>query len=556
MSGYPMVPSSFMPDNGLAQLAALLTDQGHDVLILDMNTTELVDRLFNKKLRTKAKILLDKEMENSCDSDAKTDELEKLQYSLETYQINQYVILGKELAKIAIKEKAKWIGFKLWNGDGFSGSNIMAKTVKNILEDIKIIAGGSHVDFFGDYLASIDTGFDFFCTREAENSIVAFAEYVEGKRNLNSVPNLFFNKNGRCEHTQANRIEDLNSLPLAVYDNAIYPSLGQVGKVKVGVYEETRGCPHKCAFCNHPLKAGDRLRKKRISVAIKEISELKKKYGFHAFKLGGSYTPSIYMRKLANALIDKEIKIDYCAYGRIDKAWKEDFELYRKAGCRALFFGVETGSQILLDEKIDKGYQIKRCEEILKSCKKAGIYTITSLIYPNPGETDETRLATINLIKRIMPNGAPVHFPILVPGSRWWQNPQKYGFGIENRENCLSNLVSYKVKLFFPPEYWPQMPFTIDRKKFRKFSRETSELTREIEALGVTTLISDDTALIGFYSGKTIIEFRNNFRRLALTGDAEGIQELLSIINENLRKKFERGNSTNSSFEAFSKRPD
>ena len=62
MAGYPIVPSNFMPDNGLAQLASLLLDSGHDVQIIDLNTPELMDRLFPKPLREPLEQIMEQKM--------------------------------------------------------------------------------------------------------------------------------------------------------------------------------------------------------------------------------------------------------------------------------------------------------------------------------------------------------------------------------------------------------------------------------------------------------------------------------------------------------------
>ena len=284
MAGYPMVPSNFIPDNGLAQLAAILIDEGHDVKIIDMNTPELMDRLFPMELRTPVKEIMEAKMAGDLhqEEEARLAELER---RIESHREAEFRRMGEELARTIQAEKADWVGFKLWNGDGFSGSNLMAKSVKGLIPDIPIIAGGSHVDFFNDFLLEIETGFDFFSLGEGEHTVTAFTRFVEGQTKIDNVPNIFFRKNGQKIHTTMSRVPDLNALPLPVYDSAVYPAMGRPGKIRMGVYEESRGCPHRCPFCNHPLKAGYQMRFKKIHQAVDEMMALKKRYGFYAFRL-------------------------------------------------------------------------------------------------------------------------------------------------------------------------------------------------------------------------------------------------------------------------------
>lgn len=529
MAGYPMSPSNFIPDNGLAQLAAILLDEGHDVKIIDMNTPELMDRLFPKELRKPVKEIMEVKMAGELPPH-ETARLEDLERRIEAHREKEFTRMGEELARTIQSEKADWVGIKLWNGDGFTGSNLMARAVKGLIPDIPIIAGGSHVDFFNDFLLEVDTFFDFFSLGEGEHTVTAFAEFVEGHGMIEDVPNLFFRKNGRTVHTNISRVPDLNAFPLAIYDSEVYPAMGGHGKIRMGVYEETRGCPHRCPFCNHPLKVGHKMRFKEAKRAVEEMKELKQKYGFFAFRLGGSYTPSNYLRQLAQGLMESDANIEFCGFGRISDAQEEDFGLLYEAGCRALFFGVESGSQSIIDQ-INKGYRVGKGADILKACRKAGIFTVTSLMFPNPGETEESRKETLRFLEEVRPDGVPVLFPLLLPGSKWWDAPENYGLKVPDREAHLFNLVDYKARLVFPPRFWPEMLYSIDNKPFTRFVAETEEFAREIEAMGLSTFISDEMALIALRSGLEPREFGNYCKWYSVTGDADEMQKLLGNIN-------------------------
>ncbi len=409
MAGRPATPSWFMPDNGLAQLAACLASAGHDVEVLDLNNLDTMERLAPP-----------------------TDPGEA------------FDALGREVAARAARDRVDVVGFKLWNGDGYDGSCRMAAAVRAALgRSVLILGGGPQVDFFGTALLE-DEGagaFDAFAIAEGEPVVEALAGVVEGRRSLADVPNLLIRASGGgFLVTPIVRVSALDDLPLPLYDEAIYP---RKGKVLAGTYEETRGCPYSCAFCNHPRKAGNVMRAKSPERAAAEMRALAARYGFRGFKLGGSFTPSEYLRALARALIATGPRLPFCGYGRLNDARRADFALYRAAGCEALFFGLETGAQLLLDRKIHKGFRVEQAAAVLEACRAAGVFTIASVIYPNPGETEESRRATLEFLARVRPDGAPVHFPILVPGSAWFERPATYGFEVADRAAYVRAALRY-----------------------------------------------------------------------------------------------------------------
>jgi len=74
----------------------------------------------------------------------------------------------------------------------------------------------------------------------------------------------------------------------------------------------------------------------------------------------------------------------------------ETFSLLKRAGFNKIYFGIENASQEILDNVLNKKINLDRAEEIIKSCKKAGIVPGGFLMVGVPGETKETMEDTIN----------------------------------------------------------------------------------------------------------------------------------------------------------------
>jgi len=530
--GYPYAPSHFVPDDGLALLAACLRAEGHAVRIVDLGTPAVMARLFPAHLRRRAAPLAERLIAGEL-GEADRPDLEAFDGDLGRAMAEEWVRLGRDVAEEARAFRADWVGFKLWNGDGFSGSLTIAREVKRAL-GVPILAGGPQVDFFMDHLLAEDSPFVAWSHGEGEATVSAFAAWVERGGELADVPNLLVRApSGEVVRTREERVRDLGALPFPCYDDDVYPALAEGEKARFLVFEESRGCPWKCPFCNHPLKAGAALRLRPVEESVAELSALVRRHGFRRFKFAGSYTPTRHLRALSNAILDAGIQVEFCGYGRVSDAADADFPLFRRAGCRALFFGVESGSQMLLDRTLGKRIQATSTEDVLRSAREAGIFTIASIIYPGPGENAETREATLGLFRRVRPDGAPVHFPALVPSTAWFSEPEKYGFRFErDGDDYVRTLLGYKLRLMFPPALWPPLPYRVDGRPFHAFAADTAEMTSTLERMGVVTLASDETALLGFASGLGPRAFRDRCRREFLTGDADGVRDWIRKVGD------------------------
>jgi len=86
------------------------------------------------------------------------------------------------------------------------------------------------------------------------------------------------------------------------------------------------------------------------------------------------------------------------------------------AGCRWIFFGVESGSKRIL-EKMNKRIAYDKIVDTFSDCKKAGIVAIGSFIAGFPGETPNDLRLTIELIEQLDTTLINLNFFIVMPGS-------------------------------------------------------------------------------------------------------------------------------------------
>ncbi|MCK5247820.1 radical SAM protein, partial [Candidatus Bipolaricaulota bacterium] len=89
----------------------------------------------------------------------------------------------------------------------------------------------------------------------------------------------------------------------------------------------------------------------------------------------------------------------------------------KKAGCRMVAFGIESGSPEVLKE-IGKGITIEEAKEAVRACRQAGIRTQCTFIVGFPSDTKDSMRMTLDAAMRIGPTIA-IFFPLTpYPGTR------------------------------------------------------------------------------------------------------------------------------------------
>jgi len=528
-----------MPDNGLANLAGALVGAGHRTVVLDYNTVGIIERLCPEKISRKTAEIYTSMAAKRKDPRADTsEELEKfraIENELEEIQERVCHEIALEIAAIAKLRHVDFIGFKLWNGDGFTGSVKIASEIKRLDPKIKIFAGGPHVDYFLERILRIAGVFDALAYGDGEEVILDLAKLVEkGSTNYSGIPNLIYKDGGQIRVNPVKWVDDLNRLPLPLYDEQVYPAMAGDQKIKILVLDESRGCPNNCHFCIQPAKTGRKLRLKSPQRVFEEISRNVKLYNIRAFRYAGSTTPTKLASEVAALIISSGLDVDYTSFGSINFSRPQDFEIMKQSGCHAIFFGVESGSKKILAKAFDKKQTPQNIKQILKASKDAGIFTIASIIYPAPFETEQTRKETLGLLYEIKPQAGPVQPPFIAPRTKWMDCPNLYGYDFK-KEELINSLITFKAKLLLPPELWGELSFTLNKRSFKKLLEESAQFTQEAEKHGMLTRFSDEQALMAKfaeYEGRER-EFRDYLTRIFSVGDRTGIGELVTKINSN-----------------------
>lgn len=539
----PELLSCLIPDIGLALLAGILKEDGHRTKIIDYSTLDTIKRFVpSESLRNDFhEIVGDLETYFQESAFVDIDTLNK--FNLTKYQdllAREKDEKDREINKIideidieVCEIQPNFIGFKLWAGECFSETIQIAEEIKRRHPDIIITGGGPQVDWSMEHIYDVTDVFDILSFGDGDESIVEIAEYCMGIRVIDDIRNILYKKNGEIRFTESKMVMDLNKLPYPDYSYETYPALKGNQKLKVFMLEESRGCPISCNFCVHPIKSGNSWREKDPQRIVDEMQNIIENHHSRYFRFSGSNTPMKLQIDIAKKIIDCSIEVRYSSFGQINTYKNCNYEIMGKAGCKSILFGLESGSVKIQKEVMNKVVDVNNAQKIINDCRKNGINTVLSVIYPSPKETEETKQETLDFIQKVMPNGVFICLPFIVPRTNWFTNAEDYNIDIPSKNEHIKFMMNYHVRYNGHPILWNFGLHKINNLDFREQGIACGQFVNEIKKIGgISTQITEEEILFSSITGDNYTDFALEYQRIRNNYDMNALEELVSNVNE------------------------
>lgn len=212
-------------------------------------------------------------------------------------------------------------------------------------------------------------------------------------------------------------IEDLDGLPLPAWELFPKPAGGW------GIYA-SRGCPFQCAFCMRVL--GGKVRLRNTASVIDEIEALHGRLGQDSgwFQDETFDVNRRWAGELLDAMLERRERTGvvwhWKANSRVNLADAGRYAKMKAAGCRVVDFGIESGSQQVLD-RISKSIRLPQALNAVRMAREAGLKTNAFFIVGHPGETWSTALETARFAARLNTDSIAVGVMVPYPGTRIWE---------------------------------------------------------------------------------------------------------------------------------------
>lgn len=344
----------------------------------------------------------------------------------------------EELMEIILKEKPHIIGFTAMSCQAKSVLAAAAE-LKKRSPLLKIAVGGPHISSTKDEIFNFTKDVDFLFYGEGEES---FYKLVAGQP-FEEIRGLIYKKDNEIiindppvpvQNLDSLPFPDLELLDIGKYDSYFAKSLPLASLMA------SRGCPYSCIFCDAHLTHGKILRLRTPKNIVDEIEHNYRKYGIKQFMFKDSDLTlnKNWAKEICSEISRRKIKITWTCNTRVDLVDEGLFKTMKESGCYMISFGIESGSQRILDA-MRKGITIEQIKRAISLCKKSGIEAMGYFMIGNPLETEGDARETIKFSQKLGLDLATFGTTAAYPGT------ELYKWAIEN--NALSDRFWYMKRV-------------------------------------------------------------------------------------------------------------
>jgi magnesium-protoporphyrin IX monomethyl ester (oxidative) cyclase len=336
------------PPLGLASLAAVLLDAGHEVKVIDAAAPNV-----------------------SLTDQGIKDIVESFSPDIVGVSINIYLALfAYDLAKVLSSK------------------------------DYLLVAGGPHPTVKPE--EALQNSFDLAIRGEGENTFLALANKLSRGESYHDLAGItYFNNGNVVNKSQAPLIEDLDALPFPALE--LFPKEDYEGILSCeygGFVVTSRGCPYTCTFC---FKTFDEksIRFRSTDNIIEEMNRANERYGTTEFYIADE-TFTMYHKRLKEFCLkmqENPKKYRWMANSTINSVTPKLLGHMKKAGCFALAYGFETGDQMTMN-RLNKAVSMERSEKVMEWTKSAGISVRGYIMMGFPWETTDNARNTYEFLRR------------------------------------------------------------------------------------------------------------------------------------------------------------
>ncbi|MFH2091222.1 MAG: radical SAM protein [Pseudomonadota bacterium] len=347
----------------------------------------------------------------------------------------EYATLLKTQALGILSSDPELVGFSVLFPEQIPFAAALARAVRQASESkgynhtLKIVMGGAMMSALSvQDLLSACSWVDGVVCGEGEMAGAALASGMD----WSLVPGLTFKSRSKIVENPKSQTLSLKSLPAPDFSRLFLHHYFNPTPVLPILF--SRGCLwRKCRFCAHNFSFSG-YRKKTVTAFVDEIQSYYTALGARYFYSADEYIAPPDMDAIAMEIQSRGLKISYQILGKpTHDCTRERMALWSASGCRWIGWGVESGSQRLLD-LINKGTRVTDIEQVLKDSADAGISNLPMLIFGLPTSTDQDLSETIGFLERNYDTTDALSASafVLFEGTHFARNARQYNLHINS----------------------------------------------------------------------------------------------------------------------------
>lgn len=345
---------------------------------------------------------------------------------LPSRHIANYRYFIKKLIRHLKKENPDLVGITCMASQRYEVSSII-RAIKESGLSSKVVVGGVHASFMPEDVMA--WGADYAVLNEGEDTIRELVEAIRNNTSCAKIKGICYRTGVEIIKTEKRPpVENIDMLPQPAYHlidrRHLTKRKGEVrGRwLKSGWIFTSRGCPSACTFCSAHRMFGVKVRYRSMDKIFEEISFLVKEFGIEALVImDDTFT------------VNKKRVLEFCerikaehpgllwnCQARVNFFDEEMGRAMKRSGCLQVDFGVESGSQAVLD-RLKKGIKIESTIMAFDACKKSGLRSLATVMVGNPDEGFEDLELTRKLLERIKPDFSAAYIATPFPGTELYE---------------------------------------------------------------------------------------------------------------------------------------
>jgi anaerobic magnesium-protoporphyrin IX monomethyl ester cyclase len=266
---------------------------------------------------------------------------------------------------------------------------------------VPVVVGGVNVTLYPEESVSYPC-FDYGIIGEANASLPELAVALERGSSLCAIAGLVYKENGRVMVNPAVKEPvrfDAYPFPARhLLPNHLYYSFTSQRK-NFTIMVTSTGCPFDCTFC---AIAGLPYRERSAENVVDEIEECYRRYGIREIDF---FDATFFVNKkrfldICDRMRARGIKVEWSCRSRVDVVDEEILKAAYRAGCRKIYYGIESSSPRILG-KINKQIESSQIRRTIDLTYRCGIKALGFFMVGCPGETKESILASIAFAKTL-----------------------------------------------------------------------------------------------------------------------------------------------------------
>jgi len=337
---------------------------------------------------------------------------------------------------------------------------LAARTIRAVVPGAHICLGGHHPIAFPFQAAKLPE-FDSIVVGEGEKAFSELIAALQKKEDITQIRGVYTSES--IEKWRGISFDDklflsnvmvppayeddIDSLPMpnrCFIKHINYKSIVGVTD-KLATIITSRGCPYKCTFCDVPYK---QYRKRSIPNVVDEVTAcLQMGYKeIHFYDDLFNISPERVI-EFCDEIEKRALKFPWDFRGRVNTVTKESLVRAKKAGCRLISFGVETGSDEGL-KFLRKGITTNQIKEVFQWCRELKIKTIADFMIGLPFERSrEDILKNIEFLIELDPDYPQIAILCLYPNTKIYQQAVEKGLVDKNKweEFSLNPSIDFKI---------------------------------------------------------------------------------------------------------------